>query len=169
MSYTTTRSPRQVKREGLGTKLIAVTAKITDIIGGAGANVATCIITNPSTRLHGQVEVFFEPTSEPEPIFSYNASVWDIDAFAKGLNRRMDRLHNVELNENLPRAYEWNTAIKIVRVVATCLVPQTAAAADIDGTWYVRAYFEPNMDFTGDDEELQKLFSEAGLEVIPAV
>ena len=126
----------------------------------------TVEIFTPSSRLHVGFEVFYETTSEDESeISTYGvSSLWTLTAAAFGKKAgRSFKLHDLtgEVNQALPRSYEASSAVKIIRIFAGLDDVEDSGGASVDGTWFVRAYWEPNIEMS--DDELNKLFAECAI------
>lgn len=171
MSYTTARPSQQVLREAQGKRILSLKEALLKTENPSiTGRVPTIEVNNPSARLTGSIQIFFEPDVGVQEqdldgygagggAFGYFGSGWDLWAAAPGVNSRSNILNRVESGEVLPRSYEWDSGVKIVRVTATLATPQ-AGAVSVPGTWYVRAYWEPTIDFVGDLQELVDLFAE---------
>lgn len=123
-------------------------------------------ITNPSTRIAGWVEVFFE--QDGDTLVADYDSTWNIAVYARGVNKGENTLNLVDppgppisalTDPDIPRSYSWQDSGKIVRVRLNLGVVQDSGGFPIQGTWYARVYWEPT-DSTIEENELQKMFSE---------
>jgi len=177
MSNINPRRKLQVTREK-GTRTIEAKielARLTVVL--VSARVRHVEVHVPSARLSMMGEAFFEADSGDLEIGngSYGPSTWKVQARAKGTNQVSDVLHFVDpvgaadefpasTAERLPRSYETDSAVKILRFRMEVNCPVNAIAVAIPGVWYFRAMWEPNTDV--DDLELQEMFSRCHAELV---
>jgi hypothetical protein len=109
------------------------------------SDTVTARITNPSARLNCCFSVGFEPDTSQEPApFTPGDFTWTLTALRPGgTDGREARLHVIEDSKDLGRAYEVETAVKLIEVAATIGVPVDGAAAAIPGRWILEVIWEP--------------------------
>jgi hypothetical protein len=176
MGWITQRPNSQDVRAAQGKRVLSLTQELLQTTSPAGAGrVATIEIQNPSARLTGSVQIFFEPDVGVQEqditgygaaggAFGYFGSGWDLWAATPGVNGGSVILNRVESVEVLPRSYEWDSGVKVIRVTATMSTPLAAAVA-VAGRWYIRVYWEPTVDFVGGEKELVDLFAQCSFAV----
>jgi hypothetical protein len=127
----------------------------------------------PSARLSMGGEAFFEADSGDLQIGngSYGPSTWVVRARARGIRLLGDNLHRIDpppedvaTSRLLPRSYETDSAVKIVRFEMSLNCPVTSILTPIPGRWYFRTYWEPNTDMK--DSELEKLFTTCAAQLV---
>lgn len=161
--YITTRPTNQVTRQGRGIR--KKSADIDLIKLGPLLTVASSIsrdvyVATPSSKVNVTVEIFFDADQDLELTAgpNYNSG-WLLLAYAKGINRALNRMHIVYPAVGftaLPEAYEYSTGVEFARVV-TLLGSPTIGATVIPGTWYLRATWENTQELP--DEELDQIFN----------
>lgn len=176
MSWKNTRNPQQALREGDGVERKTLLLPIWYMDGTANHQATVELeIRTPSSRLSGSFEMFYEP----DPGYDYDlmgarwtTSYWSLRAYSRGRNRNRNPLNYVDpvqnpfpaaiATEQLPRSWEFTSNIPIL--VADCFLTQfeDIAINYVPGTWYARATWEPNVEFS-DKSELLKLFGECQL------
>ena len=166
MSWDLGRPDAQVLRESQGKRILQ---RMEPIWKTLPATTLTFFyeVTNPSTRVSGEVEVFFEPDNDiDDAVTNWLTNAWKITARARGINKITLPLHQVDplppaTSVALPRAYEWASQVKRVRLEIDLETPQKAGPTDVPGIWYIRAQWEPNVLMS--DEELNDIFSDCQL------
>lgn len=172
MSYVQAQRENEVVWETRGTRQISAIVKVLTVpAGGIGTNTIRGLnIRNPSARLSGIVEVFYEVTAatfSEAQIVAYNSN-WKIGNQAIGVETGNVALKGFYPDNtgittiSLPDSYEWNSSTSIIQVILNLDDPDDGAAGIIPGNWYVRVRWEPNTDIS--DEELTILFNKAGID-----
>ena len=134
---------------------------------GAG-NVRYVTIRTPSRHLSASIEVSFQPDS-PVEVNDYQTSTWGPRAMALSPRGGLNHLHFLDGGtattgpwQNLPRSFEFDSAVRAARVRCNLDDPLNLASAVIAGVWYARAYWEPNLSGLP-PELLSKLLAQCGL------
>jgi hypothetical protein len=130
----------------------------------------------PSARLSMGGEAYFEATVGDFQIGNGTfSSRWVVRARAKGNRLISNPLHRVDpspdsvlTSQLLPRSYETDSAVKILRFEMDLNCPLNAIAVPFPGSWFFRAYWEPN-DTSITDEELTVMFSLCHAELVVAI
>lgn len=166
MSSLSQRTNEQATRDGGGVRQKDVLVQILKQPSDVSQRVFNIGIRNPSRRLSLATEVWFEATSGG--VLNYagagGTSKWDLYAEGEGINTGNPSLSIIEFQEDLPRIYEYDTAVRHIRVRTVLYAPDTLipVAAAVPGIWYLRAKWEPNTPL--DDKELTHLFSDCHVE-----
>lgn len=150
-----------------------VLVKLVDIQNSiAVATSASALISTPSRRLSMIAEVFFDMNEGQTETYqlptAYNAT-WEITAMANGARGNgLVELHDIISSANnpakeytLPNAYEFDTAIRQVRVTVTTTDNPSANSGAYtynEGAWWLRVRWEPNLPGI-DPQELEMLLS----------
>lgn len=168
MSYLGQRPKDQITRETQGSRQLSVGKELRKLPGPAmpeGSTTVVSAINNPSRRLSGLVEVFFD--EDPDPILvgsdatNFAGSNWTIRAQAIALSHARRPLHIVESAVLLPRAYEFDTGVRGILVSTVLAHPLDSGGLAVAGTWYMRCRWEPNTPMS--DDEVMFLFSHCAL------
>lgn len=125
-------------------------------------------IVNPSARLRCTFSVSFQPAiAGAITDYGVSGSTWDVRAMSPGSNGGPDsELHLLQSSQSLPRSYELDSGIKVVRVTAGLQIPRRSAV-EIAGNWVIEVEWEPSVPMCAD--ELQALFGRCGLSTQPVV
>lgn len=100
-------------------------------------------IYNPSRKLSCGFSVAFDPDTK-QAISSYAGATWTPRAMQAGANGGEAELHTLETSQPLPRMYELDSAIRIVRLTCSLRIPTDATPTSIAGNWVLVVEWEPN-------------------------
>lgn len=99
-------------------------------------------IYNPAARLVCSFSVTFEPRT-PQDFSNYNSATWSVRVMRGAFEGREAKLHALFTGIALPEQYEVTSAARSLLIESTVTIPQTAAAAAIEGEWVLQVEWEP--------------------------